>query len=90
MAAFLVNIGIGGAKDSSNNNILQAVQNATPSDNTINQIVRRAHKHCYKDEATILDSGMPLALAFNKDYRGGLGRFVKEVTIFDHSTEKNI
>ena len=44
VATFLVNIGIGGAKDPTNNNILQAVKNATPSDNIIKQTVRRAQK----------------------------------------------
>ena len=49
VAAFLVNIGISGAKDPTNNNILRAVQNSTPSDNTIKKIVRRAQQHFYKD-----------------------------------------
>ena len=45
VATFLVNIGIGGAKDPTNNNIIQAVQNATPSDSTIKHTVMRAQKH---------------------------------------------
>ena len=44
VANLLINIGIGGAKDATNNNILQAVKNATPSDNIIKQTVRRAQK----------------------------------------------
>ena len=73
VAAFLVNICIGGAKDPTNNDILQTMQNETPSENTINKIVRRAQQHCYKDVETNLESGMPLVLAFEKCKRGSLG-----------------
>ena len=90
MAAVLINIGIGGSKDPTNNNILLAVQNETPSDNAIKQIVRQAQKNCYKDVAMNLDSGMPLALAFYKGRRGVLGSFFKEATMFDHSADKII
>ena len=90
VATFLVNIGIGVAKDPVNNNIMRAVQNSTPYDNTIKQIVRRAQQHCYKYVSMNLESGMPLVLAFYKDERGGLGNFVKEATIFDHSVDKII
>ena len=34
VASFLVNIGIGGSKEPTNNGIMRAVKNATPSDNT--------------------------------------------------------
>ena len=65
VAAFLVNIGIGRAKDRSNYYILQAVQNVTPSDNTIKKILRRAQQNCYKYVATKLQSGMLLELTFD-------------------------
>ena len=90
MAAVLINIGIGGSKYPTNNNILLAVQNETPSDNAIKQIVRQAQKNCYMDVAMNLESGMLLELAFGKVEIGGLGRFVKEATIFDHSADKII
>ena len=78
------------SKLASAEHIFRAVQNVTPYNNTIKQIVRRAQQHCYKDLATNLDSGMPMALEFDKDERGGLGRFVKEATMFDQSTDKII
>ena len=58
---FLVNISMGGAKDPTKKNIMRAVQNATPSDNTIKQILRRVQQHCYKGVATNLESGIPLS-----------------------------
>ena len=66
------------------------MQSATPSDNTLNKIERRAQQYCYKDVAKNLDSGMPLALAFDKGEKGGLGCFVIKATIFDHSGDKII
>ena len=66
VAAFLVIIGIGMAKEPTNNGILRSVQNATPSDNTIKKIVRRAQQHCYKYVATKLQSGMLLELTFDR------------------------
>ena len=90
MAALLVNIGIGGAKEPTNNNILRAVQNTNPSDNTINQMLRQAQKHCYKGVATKPESGMPLSFAFDKGERGGLGHSVKELIMFDHYADKII
>ena len=66
VATLLVNIGIGGAKDPTKNNILQAVKNATPSDNIIKQTVRRTQKLRYKDVETNLELGMSMALAFGK------------------------
>ena len=69
VAAFLVNIGIGRAKYPTNNYIMRAVQNATPSDNIIKQILRRAQQHCYKYLETNLESGMPMAFAFGKGKR---------------------
>ena len=33
---------------------------------------------------------MPLALTFDKGKRGGIGRFVKEATMFDHYADKMI
>ena len=90
VVAFLVNIGIGGAKDPANKNILQDVQNTTAPENTIKKIVRQAHQNYYKYVAMNLESGMPLALEFDKDERGSLGRFVKEATMFDHSADKKI
>ena len=80
----------GGEKDKANKEILRVVQNATPSDNTIKQIVWQAHQHCYKDVATNLESGMPLASVFDKGERGGLGRLIKEEIMFDHSVDKII
>ena len=41
LVTFIFNIGIGGSKDLSNNSMMWAVQNATPSDKTIKRIVRR-------------------------------------------------
>ena len=66
VAAFLVNIGIGRAKYPTNNYIMRAVQNATPSDNIIKQILRRAQQHCYKYVATKLQSGILLELTFDR------------------------
>ena len=88
MAAFLVNICIGRSKDPTRNYILQTVQNVTPSENAIKQIVRQAQQNCYMDVAMNLESGMLLELAFGKVDKGGLGRFFKEATMFDHSTDK--
>ena len=85
---FLINIVIGRAKDPTNNNILRAVKNETPSEKIIKIIVRRAQQHCYKDAATNLDSGMPLALEFDKGKIGGIGYFVKDETTFDHYADK--
>ena len=62
VADFLVNIGIGREKDPTNNKFLRAEKNTTSSDNTIKQIVRQAQQNFYKDVATNLESGMPLAL----------------------------
>ena len=66
VAAFLVNIGIGRAKYPTNNYIMRAVQNTTPSDNIIKQILRRAQQHCYKDVAKKLYLGFPSVLSFDK------------------------
>ena len=90
MAAFLVNICIGRSKDPTRNYILQTVQNVTQSENTIKQIVRQAQQNCYMDVAMNLESGMLLELAFGKVDKGGLGRFFKEATMFDQSTDKII
>ena len=90
VASFLANIGMGGAKGPANNDILWSVQNATLSGNTIGQIVRWAHHHCYKDVAMNIDSGMSLVLSFDKVERVVLGSFVKDTTIFHHSADKII
>ena len=87
---FLVNIGIGGAKDPTKNNLLQAMQNATPYDNKIKQTVRQAQKHWYKDVATNLESGSMMELKFGKGKRGGLVSFVNEANTFDHFEDQII
>ena len=77
VAAFLFSVDIGQTKNPTNNVILRVVQNSTPSENIVNQIVRRTHQNCYKDVVINLESGMLMALAFYKGDRGGLGNFSK-------------
>ena len=66
VVAFLVNIGVCEAKDPTNNKTMRAVQNETPTYNTINQIGWRAQQYFYKDVLMGLESGIPLLVAFDK------------------------
>ena len=90
VANLLVNIGIGGAKYTSNYDIMWFVQNKTSSDNKIRQIVRQEQHHCYNDVATKIDSGMLMAFVLEKYKISDLGCFVKDATMFDHSGDKII
>ena len=90
VANLLVNIGIGGAKYTSNYDIMWFVQNKTSSDNKIRQIVRQEQHHCYNDVPTNIDSGMLMAFVLEKYKISDLGCFVKYATMFEHSADKII
>jgi hypothetical protein len=82
VSAYLSDLGI------TEESFLRSVPNAVPSDNTLRNIVRRAQQLAYNTLAKELEKGTPFALAFDKGERAGLGRFVKEMTYFDHEKER--
>eukprot|EP00957_Ditylum_brightwellii_P027285 2063078-Ditylum_brightwellii.AAC.1 len=51
--------------------------------------MRRGAQQTYQKLAKVVQAGMPIALAFDKGERAGLGRFVKEATYFDHHPDCN-
>eukprot|EP00978_Attheya_sp_CCMP212_P029395 scaffold104284_cov64-Attheya_sp.AAC.6 len=53
------------------------------SASTLRFMVYEAREHCAKKYATVLDNGLPFAMAFDQGEHAGLRRLIKEMSWFD-------